>query len=693
MSSPFSTHSEAFVRALKSRQNARPSRKESSVKSFLEHQEIKLPSDKSLIKSLIGSKPEKHAAESHLVTEDVKKMLQPDFIRNGKSAIIRDLERYIGTNDILPINYLTKGIIAANSVCRISTVDPLTGQKWWGTGFLISPRLMITNNHVIPSAEAAANTIIEFGCERDKKGFVAQGEQFELKPELGFITSPSTELDFTIVAVSDISRDGDAPLSNYGFLRLSPNPEKIVEGEFVTVIQHPNGDEKCIAVRENKVIQIGSDSPSLDNFLWYMSDTAPGSSGAPAFNDFWQVVAIHHSGIPESRKAGKVIQYQLVTGKWVTQQEAKEVPDDQIKWIANEGVRISKILQKVKKMFNSQRSEQSPFIKEFLDDAFGQKPFSEASFIESATTPNVTKVRTLAFESFLEAKHKEQKNIRPVSYYKAREGYNEDFLGVNVPLPKLTEKALSFGAPAAVAGANDNLLKYTHFSILFNKDRKMAFFTAVNIDGKKWKNIKRGTDKWYYDSRIPKEIQIGDEVYGNEPTNGDKGWFDRGHLVRRQDPDWGTIQEAGLADDDTFHWANCTPQYYGFNQGKELWQGLENYILTNTDEEDIKATVFTGPVFEEDDEVHRGIYIPKYFWKVVVVSDSGNKLYSSAYIVSQKKYATNIPFEVLPVGDYNHFQVTISNVEKQTGLEFSQEIREADVLKDFGMESKALRGF
>ncbi|MER3477440.1 MAG: hypothetical protein C4287_14275, partial [Leptolyngbya sp. ERB_1_2] len=65
---------------------------------------------------------------------------------------------------------------------------------------------------------------------------------------------------------------------------------KVEPEEFVTVIQHPGGQPKQIAIRENKVLKIGDDQDALqDNFLWYASDTAPGSSGSPVLNDNWQV--------------------------------------------------------------------------------------------------------------------------------------------------------------------------------------------------------------------------------------------------------------------------------------------------------------------------------------------------------------------------------------------------------------------
>ena len=83
------------------------------------------------------------------------------------------------------------------------------------------------------------------------------------------------------------------------------------------------------------------------------------------------------------------------------------------------------------------------------------------------------------------------------------------------------------------------------------------------------------------------------------------------------------------ANEDTFHWTNCAPQHWSFNQGELLWNGLENYILGNTDAEDIRATVMTGPVFRQDDLVHRDVPIPRDYWKVVVVRDRAGRLRSS----------------------------------------------------------------
>jgi len=441
-------------------------------------------------------------------------------------------------------------------------------------------------------------------------------------------------------------------------LRLDPNLHKVDELEFVTVIQHPDGGEKLIAIRENKVVKIGDPkSPKKNSFLWYASDTAPGSSGAPVFNDSWQVVAVHHSAVP-----------------------LNDADNGQYK--ANEGIRVSSLIEETVRLYNALspvRKSSSTYLRQLIDDATGVRSFPNTRIGSSIINTNTDSDSGVAKSA--ERRAASAKHIHPIEFYDGKRGYEENFLGIAIPLPELTHKALEFGKPAELINSNEIELRYTHFSVVHNATRKIAFFTASNIDGRKWKNLERGGDKWWFDPRLPLELQLDDNLYGNEPVNGKKGWFDRGHLVRRLDPVWGTESEANMANEDTFHWTNCSPQYWGFNQGQELWQGLENYLLYNTDKEDIKACVFTGPIFGHDDEEHRGTLIPQYFWKVIVLADSKKKIYSSAYRVSQKKYATNIPFEVIPVGDFNHFQITIKKLEGLTGLQFADVIRNSDVIK------------
>jgi endonuclease G len=180
-----------------------------------------------------------------------------------------------------------------------------------------------------------------------------------------------------------------------------------------------------------------------------------------------------------------------------------------------------------------------------------------------------------------------------------------------------------------VEGSGDRL-DYQHFSIVMSKSRRIAMFVACNIDGSTSKTIDRGDDKWAYDGRIPLDAQIGEELYADND-------LDRGHLVRREDPNWGTDESAAVANEDTFHFTNCSPQMGAFNQ--RTWLGLENYILQNTRRWQDRVTVFTGPVFRDDDPVYRGIRIPVAYWKVVAFVHDDGRPSATAYVIDQSKSA------------------------------------------------------
>jgi endonuclease G, mitochondrial len=587
----------------------------------------------------------------------------------------RDFERILGRNDLMPINYLSRGLMAAAAVGRVDVPDELGGSGSFGTGFLISPRLMITNNHVIASMEAAQGALIEFGVERDANGKRKTSHRFRLDPASTFITSDKNKLDYTLVAVMPESDDErSVQIGEFGFLRLEPGIHKVGEGEFVTIIQHPNGDEKFISIRENKVLQIGAAPGGFErDFLWYSSDTAPGSSGSPAFNDGWQVVAVHHRGVPVTQNNGGEIQYQRSSGEWISKDDAENLPDDLLRWEANEGVRVSSILADIR------LQQQFPgkgygLVKDLLDDVDKIRPLSGNNERVSIVSP----IAPTEVEATLEAGRRSSTGVHPVAYFAGRKGYDPNFLGQAIPLPTLTDRALAFGKVAPIAGTQDNVLRYEHFSVVMNTNRRLAFFTAVNINGSQSIDLARD-DAWFFDARLALNLQVGNDFYTNEPGP-NKNYFDRGHLVRRLDPVWGDKETAARANEDSFHWTNCSPQHYLFNQSETLWQGLENFILDNTKQDDLKTTVFTGPIFRSDDELHRGVLVPQAFWKLVAVRDRANKLFTSAYIVSQKKYAKNIDFELMPVGAFNNFQVSIVRLEELTGLAFGNAVRAADVI-------------
>jgi endonuclease G len=254
--------------------------------------------------------------------------------------------------------------------------------------------------------------------------------------------------------------------------------------------------------------------------------------------------------------------------------------------------------------------------------------------------------------------------------YAARKGYDADFLGagaLSLPLPALPDDLLAVASANRLAtGEPRHVFPYHHFSVVQSKERRLAFFTAVNIDGATCMRFKRERDRWFLDPRLPAEEQTGEEAYRDNP-------LDRGHLVRRLDPAWGASRDEGKAsNDDTFHFTNCSPQHEDFNQNQSTWAGLEDYILENADNRDFRASIFTGPVFREDDEEFAGVRLPREFWKVAVMVKNAGELSATAYLLSQESLIAGL--EVAPesfsYGEYKTYQVQVTRIEELTRLSF-----------------------
>ncbi|HEY9632288.1 MAG TPA: DNA/RNA non-specific endonuclease [Coleofasciculaceae cyanobacterium] len=628
----------------------------------------------------------------------------------AESQGLNTLERILAWNDLMPVNYLEKGMDAARAVGRIHKRDFQSGNLLdYATGFLISPRLLLTNHHVFASSDEAQLSDVEFNYQQNKDGTWIGSEFFALQPDTFFFADE--ELDFAVVAVARTARQSGKPLADFGWLTLNPQIGKVSPGEYLTIIQHPSGGDKQIALRENQLLKIDTHT------LWYRTDTAPGSSGSPVFNDVWQVVALHHSGVPEKDTNGN---YLTLDGK----PYEGPINESKIKWIANEGIRVSRIVASlqaaysnhslIRGMFDTSSSDLSSSVHQLKESpmssdvtnltgnhlTYGKRAnssSSEPTYGKSVKnsplrrTPSANQVEvevaadtgairlnvpltiTIQLGGVGEASevslHEDAANYlefertRPVTNYSDRKGYEPNFLGSNgkrVPLPELTDEMKRDCAINRIAGRgmDEYVLPYHHFSIVMNKVRKMAFYTAVNIDGTNVIRLGR-SDNWIADPRIGADEQTDNSLYKNND-------LDRGHLVRRLDPVWGSVAEA--ANIDTFHYTNCSPQHKDFNQNNATWLGLENYILDNAIAERFRVSVFTGPVFRNDDREYLEVKLPRQFWKVLVMVKEG-KLSATAYLLSQEKLIQRIEAFSDDRRVRTH-QVPIQEIEDLTGLSF-----------------------
>lgn len=257
----------------------------------------------------------------------------------------------------------------------------------WGTGSLVSPSLFLTNNHVIPSVSFAQKVEMQFNYQLDYNGNPQTVDVYTTNPDNVFHTNVS--LDYTLVRLNPQCRFwylGDPVKPPYSLPReamheaiieytpdpgspdpLPPDPDPKPQppgtlptiirdvgpirdigrirppyricypsGRFwghlklrgsityttpqhVNIIQHPQGRRKEVALQDNNLTNIYSER------VRYTTDTEPGSSGSPVFDNSWDLIALHHA--------------------------AGEYDSTNHRWINNEGMRIDKIVADLQNHF------------------------------------------------------------------------------------------------------------------------------------------------------------------------------------------------------------------------------------------------------------------------------------------------------------------------------------------------------
>lgn len=593
--------------------------------------------------------------------------------------------------------------------------------KGFATGFLVAPNILITNHHVFKTAHEANNCAANFSYEKDQKSReILPGTNFLLRPEVFFYTCE--ELDFTLLYVEEESVTGNLALKSFGLLPLIATKGKVTFNSRLNIIQYPGGGIKKYACEENFITDIDDEK----GILFYSTDTQTGASGAPCYNEFWEVSGLHYTGVPRLNEKGE----------WMTINNEvwnEEMDDDDVDWIANAGKSISKIVSHLKNarltgdgqkyidqvLFNSSdpldnatEHHEIPTNQHKLQDMKNitmnfngptNVYISQGDAVNSA--PSQPKEMIVASGSLEKAERFDEN-------YAGRKGYDEDFIpGFKVPMPEVTDAVSkdlykNFGADVPY------VVPYHHYSLVMHKQRRMLMWAASNVDydpsvrdGRKREDL--GSGAWRLDGRIPSIYQIQASEFYDPAT-----LVDKGHIVRRDDNVWekrlpnGDSNSLGIeyANADTFHWTNCTPQHEAFNRdmppykGIGLWGLLENEVkkqldvpvnVSPTDNRDYggRACVIAGPIFREDDPEYMGIKYPLRFFKVFAIKSKseGNLVYGFILSQADKINATGLskPKKEEGLPRFNvkvkALQVSLKEIEEQSGVLFDESLHEADV--------------
>lgn len=617
-------------------------------------------------------------------------------------------ERYVDGSQLVSINYLEIGARQSRPVGRLSYFDLVEQRRAHATGFMVSPDLLLTNRHVLRASTAAelAGVIreptVEFDFEFDVDGVSRQTVTHRLEPERFFHADEA--LDMALVAVAPVDTTGTRRLDERGYLVLNGRIGKAGTGDYATIIQHPDGKEKEISLRENEVLD-----RTLPTALIYKSDTAQGSSGAPVFNDEWQVIALHSAGVAKKAgdsyldKDGDVIP--VVNGR---------IDESRIVWICNRGIKVSAIVAHLQEL---DASTNHPLLKIFSSPSYTDaRPFKslprpapraeeKALAAPPAAVPAAAAMPVLppidiritiggTGQPVVQAQSgvamptrlldlDVEKKVEDEQDYSTFLGFDEDFMGVRIPMPKPSAQLRK-----KLAALRDNpssyILKYEHYSTMQHAIRRVPVVSAINVHAKyRYATLGQGTrkDVWLRDNRIDYDAQLDDAWYAGSG-------LDRGHLSRREDAEWGTSEAAAkFAADRTCSYANAVPQVPSFNRanygGHGEWGRLEWELLENGVEgESGKAgrlCVFSGPIFDDDDPVRKSVQVALRCFKVVVWYDATGALRTTGFILSQADLVGNIEWEALHFDTvFVALQHPLREIESLTGLSFVQAMHAAD---------------
>ena len=262
-----------------------------------------------------------------------------------------------------------------------------------------------------------------------------------------------------------------------------------------------------------------------------------------------------------------------------------------------------------------------------------------------------------------------------------RTGYDKTFLGEDTPLPM----------PSVSLELEDDVLRndslrdetiadYVHYSVVMSASSKQALFSAANLDQSQYVSVQGR--RWFVDPRIGADHQIGPEAYARND-------WDRGHLTRRTAVTWGNRYVAKRASNDSCSYGNACLQHANFNQDE--WRVPEEIVRHFQRDRNNRLCIFTGPVFTETDRWYTRdrwhpshgtgpVRIPSGFWKVVAyVGKESGQLECQGYVMYQDEQflADRRGQHRL---DSHNYQVTITEIERLTGLDFPEELFDSNPL-------------
>ena len=273
-------------------------------------------------------------------------------------------------------------------------------------------------------------------------------------------------------------------------------------------------------------------------------------------------------------------------------------------------------------------------------------------------------------------------------------GYEPDFLGhgISIPIPWIDYETFADVLKRDEL-RNNYIADYVHYSVVMSKKNRQAYLSICNLDQNSYRSVTGR--KWFLDHRIGAENQLDNRYYKGS-------LWDRGHLTRRTAVTWGASNyEARQASNQSCSYANACLQHKNFNEDE--WRIPEKVARRFERDVDGKLCIMTGPIFDQNDrwlepddyDVSPG-RIPSGFWKVMYYVDAKKtaelghpSLGCEAYLVWQDGFSVRAHDQAASL-DVETFQVTVSELQDLTGIEFPQELYDANPLWYHATEERGI---
>lgn len=219
------------------------------------------------------------------------------------------------------------------------------------------------------------------------------------------------------------------------------------------------------------------------------------------------------------------------------------------------------------------------------------------------------------------------------------------------------------GAPRAVGGpaaaANVRILTNRGYVVGYSDELANPLWAAYHVQDLAQIPVPKAR---------PEEFEIDRRTVARiAPEDYAGSGFDRGHLA----PNYAIATRHGTAaQHETFLMSNITPQRHALNAG--LWRELEQKIATSYPARYGEVWVLVGPVFGPNPQRLRGrVAVPEAFFAIVIDENEG-RLRTLALIV---------PHDAPADADPSRYLTTIAEIQQRTGLDFLNELEDADELQ------------